>query len=173
MTMKLIKEKAPTDFKQQIILYSKEWYNKSENPIDDLKILLKKYSGYIGPGSESIVKKILAETFATYAHPRDIKEAILEMLEWNVFPPIKSQTPESIMLSKLSIISGAFVDVDQKLDVLQKDHKTIMKSIPILEEDECDECDECDAETDMEDRLEQERRDEKNGVYPDKWNDAN
>jgi len=45
------------------------------------------------------------------------------------------------------------------------------------EDEECDvdaDADaDADAETDMEDRLEQERRDEKNGVYPDKWNDAN
>lgn len=30
-----------------------------------------------------------------------------------------------------------------------------------------------DAETDMENRLEQQRRDEKNGLYPEKWDDAN
>lgn len=110
--------KAPRTFENQIILYAKGWYKKSDDVMDDLKTLLSEYIGQ--EASLNDVKSILCTCFGKYCPEHDRGEAIAEMLGWSWRSAFfEGRTPEQVMVGKLAIADGLYVDTDELLPVLE------------------------------------------------------
>lgn len=119
---------APRTFENQIILYAKHWYKRTENGVlADLKVLLSEYIGQ--DASLQDVKQILCSCFAKYCPEYARAEAIQDMLGWSWLGNYANRTPAEIMLGKLSICKGKYVDTDELLPVLgySEDEKTPLR----------------------------------------------
>ena len=121
------KTEVPDTFDHHILLYAKNWYKKSGNIIEDLRILLAKYSGtdvdFITP---NLVRECLVSCFNDYAPCYNKDRALLEMLKWGWTGQISSRTPEEVMLGSLSIAEGKYVDPTKLMPVLIKDRNPIL-----------------------------------------------
>jgi len=111
--------KPAKGFAQHIILYAKGWYGRSGNILQDIAELLKVYAGLSEPSIRD-AKEVLCSAFAEYGRDNyyDMFEAVYEITgwKWESFPPVK-RTPEQVMIGKLSIIDGEYVDTSEKLNV--------------------------------------------------------
>jgi len=104
----------------QILLYSKGWYGKSGNIIEDIRTLVSKYCGleprYV---SERDIFDLLASTFSECVHNEfEITEAIMEMTgkKWLGFNLNLNRKPEEVLVGKISIVDGGFVDMSKKIE---------------------------------------------------------
>jgi hypothetical protein len=113
-------KEIPDNFDHHILLYAKNWYMKSGNIIEDLKILLANYSGtHVRDISEGDIKECLADCFAKYCPECERGKAIQEMLGWGWYL-ISNRTPQEVIIGKLGITEGKYVDPTQLLPVLVK-----------------------------------------------------
>ena len=110
-------KEIPNNFGHHILLYAKGWYARSGDVLADLRTLLTEYSGtdpeYI---SDSNIRELLCECYLKYA--KHSGRELMDMLGWGWI--VIKRTPESIMLSGLSIADGKYVDPTKKLNVLIK-----------------------------------------------------
>ena len=119
---KSIKPKSikPTELQNQIIIYSKNWYKRSDNILDDIRYLMGKYSGteleYI---SDRDAMCVIIETFETFVADYDRIDALKNMLgmTWGgCFKDFKYK-PEEYMIGKLATIDGKYVDMSEKYEI--------------------------------------------------------
>lgn len=119
-SLKESKSKVAEGFSQHIILYAKGWYGKGEHILKDLSILLMMYSNSPSP-SIGDAKEMLCRTYAEYGSKNsfDLFEAIYEIAgwKWENWSKIGNRAPEQVMIGKLSIIDGEYVDPSQKLNI--------------------------------------------------------
>jgi len=109
---------VPKDFGHHILLYAKNWYQKTDKGIlADLHTLLSEYIGM--EANESDVKEILTNTFADYCPAHLRGRAVQEMLGWAWC--FGKKTPEGVMVSVLGQCEGKYVDTDELLPVLVKE----------------------------------------------------
>lgn len=103
-------------FSQQILLYAKNWYGKSGNIIEDLKILFTEWSDipteFI---TDRDIHTLLVDAFVEYVSlkPFDHKEALQEMLGWRwgrSNSALSDRKPEEVMIGKLSVVDGKYVN---------------------------------------------------------------
>lgn len=106
-------------FGQQVILYAKGWYGRSDKgSIHDLKLLLAKYSSldlhYV---SNRDAWEILCRTFGDCVTGFDVGEALFETVggKWDNFTPCQRKT-EDVLLGKISQVDGKYVDMTKKMD---------------------------------------------------------
>jgi len=113
----------PQHFGHHVILYAKGWYGEStgENHIiEDLKKLLAGYSWIpIATISERDVWEILTSTFEECVSLHDRQEGLFDMLgkKWSNYSESMQRKPEEIMIGKISIVSGKYVDPSKRMDV--------------------------------------------------------
>jgi hypothetical protein len=104
----------------QILLYAKGWYGKSGDIISDIRQIVSKYCMLeIQHIPEGDVWELLASTFAECVkNEHDVKEAIIDMLgkKWLGFNINFNRKPEDIIIGKLSIVHGEWVNKDEKMD---------------------------------------------------------
>lgn len=106
-------------FANQVIIYSKHWYGRTDNIIDDLKRLLAEYTGNnIDIISEHDIWQILTATFEEFVPLYARQEALFEMLgkKWAGFAEYLNRTPEQIMVGNLTICKGECADMSKKMD---------------------------------------------------------
>jgi len=106
-------------FANQIIIYSKHWYGRTGNVIDDLKRLFAEYTGNpIDHISERDIWEILTATFEEFVPLPARQEALFDMLgkKWIGWAECLNRTPEQIMIGKLTICKGEYVDMSKKMD---------------------------------------------------------
>jgi len=98
----------------QIILYAKNWYGRSENIIEDIKTIISKEC-YIDHVTDYDVYQCLCNVFAEYAtkNPVICSQTIMELIG-KYF--INCRKPEQIIIGQLSIIDGEFVNMKEKKD---------------------------------------------------------
>lgn len=119
-----VTKEIPDTFDHHILLYAKGWYKKSGNIIEDLKKLLSKYAGlYPDHIYEGEIKRCLVDCFAKYCPDYERGEAIQEMLgwKWGNNGVVKDRKPEEVMIGKLSIAEGKYVDPTKLLPILVKE----------------------------------------------------
>ena len=121
---KEVEKEIPQNFYHQILLYAKNWYKRSDNIIEDLKVLLSEY-GMIPLEciSDHDIYEALAGCFAEYCPPYEMREAIQKLAGWHWWKPQNELKPEEVMLGKLSIAKGKYVDPTQLLPVLVKERQ--------------------------------------------------
>lgn len=112
--------KKATGAINQVIIYSKHWYKSSEEGvIEDVRKLLAKYSKtdleYISPKD---AKEVIIYAFSDYVTKHDLREGILDVLKvkWEGWSDVLQRDPYDIMIGKLSIIEGKYVDIEKKMD---------------------------------------------------------
>ena len=106
-------------FANQIIIYSKHWYGRTGNVIDDLKRLFAEYTGNpIDHISECDMWQILTATFEEFVPLCARQEALFDMLgkKWIGYAEYLTRTPEQIMVGNLAISNGECVDMSKKMD---------------------------------------------------------
>ena len=107
-------------FSQHIVLYAKGWYKSSHKDIiGDLKKLLSVYSNtdlqYI---SDHDAWEFLCRTFSEcVTNKHEIYDALFEITgrKWAGFEHL-SRKPEEVMIGKIAISEGHFVDPESKLN---------------------------------------------------------
>jgi len=102
----------------QILLYAKGWYGKSGNIIDDVRKVVSKYCSIeIEHVSKRDVLELLASTFAECVkNEYRVREAIIEIAsrhEGDDF--IIKRTNEQIIIGKISVVDGSFVNKDEMM----------------------------------------------------------
>lgn len=109
--------KQASGITNQVIIYAKNWYGKTDDPIADLKEIICKCCE-LKPEhvSDADVKMSIIRAFEKYAREYDRIEALerglglnsIDILNYNIYKG---------MLGKLSIILGKYVNMDEKLDM--------------------------------------------------------
>lgn len=117
----------PKTFDHHILLYSKNWYEKSGDIIADLQVLLEAYS--VAKPSERMVKECLANCWAKYCPDFERGRALQDMLGWGWLSPEFRLTPEQIMMGTMGCCEGKYVDPTQLLPVLVKEHSELGNQI--------------------------------------------
>ena len=113
----LDKTKA-TGVLNQVILYAKNHYGMTESGVvNDICSIMEAYTG-IDKTYAGLAKEVIAEAFAQYVTGHDLVEGIIDILgiKWAGFPNMQ-RDPYDIMIGKLSIIEGHFVNMDEKMDM--------------------------------------------------------
>ena len=107
---------APTGIQKHIILYAKGWYGKSDKGIisDLSEIMVKVCALPLECISKYDVIDVIIDTFSIYVSESLRQEALREILS-NRFQCIMNRTPEEIMLGKISLVRGNYVDMSAKL----------------------------------------------------------
>jgi hypothetical protein len=109
--------KPATGVDNQIILYAKHWYGRSDNIINDLKEVICKCC-WLDSVSDRDVMELLSRTFSVYCTEHDRSEGLFEMLgwKWKGFSENLQRTPEQVMIGKLSIVKGEYVNKAEMMD---------------------------------------------------------
>lgn len=107
-------------FEQHVVLYSKGWYGKKNNIIEDLKILLAKYAGlelaYI---SERDIFQMLITTYIQVTNELSIYQKTEWLMEitgkkWGYpFNEKFNRKPEEVLLGAISVCDGEFVNTSE------------------------------------------------------------
>ena len=111
--------KMADGFGNQIIIYSKHWYGRSGDVIEDLRKMLAVYTGNdIEHLSEGDIWQILTATFEEFVPLWTRQDALFDMLgkKWAGWADMLQRPPESIMVGCLAIIKGKYVDMSKQLD---------------------------------------------------------
>lgn len=107
-----------TGFEKHVILYAKGWYNKTKDPIRDLKKLLAHYCAT--EVKDIRTKHIYNFLISTFLKTIDAKrntcvytEAIAEMIgqKWGRKGIIKDRPAYRVLLGNISICGGAYADL--------------------------------------------------------------
>lgn len=115
-------KEIPQSFDHHILLYSKNWYKKSDDPIADIKQLLAQYAWLEYQNISDIeVRQLLADCWVKYCPEFERGKALQEMLGWHWYSGVMKRTPEQIMLGTMSCCEGKYVDPTQLLPVLVKE----------------------------------------------------
>jgi len=146
----------------QFIIYAKNWYGKTDDPISDLKRIVAIQCGiYYNQVSERDVWHFLAEGadhVLRNTHPGRGTDFILEMLGQKWGPNDMLTRPAiAVILGNLSILKAEAMDISEKMKGFRVDIPLVYKNIYRCEacgqitweeqyDSECDaECPECSA----------------------------
>lgn len=103
--------KKATGLSNQIILYAKHHYGKSNDIYKDIYHLIMKYCGHV-PSKNDVLEAIIF-TYAHYGTENKI-EVYRALREALIPDPILNRKPIEILLGHLAITSGEIVDMSQK-----------------------------------------------------------
>ena len=110
-------EKA-TGIQNQILIYSKNWYGSTNNAIEDIRAIMANYSGcHISYINDKDAQANIIGAFETYCPTYARIEALMTGLGVKKLFPNHQPNIYDLMLSKLSITLGKYVNMDEKLDI--------------------------------------------------------
>lgn len=99
-------------FKAHVVLYAKGWYRKSGNAIEDLKVLLGKWSN-IEPQfiSRRDIFQFIIETILYVKLPdTTLTDAFLDAMgeKWKGWGDVVQRQPENVLLGNISTCDGEY-----------------------------------------------------------------
>ena len=99
----------------QIIIYAKHWYKSSKKgAVEDVRLLLEKWCEHDVP--EVDAKEMIVRCFAQYVSGSHMEEALVHVMGIKNWPFNGYDVdPYEIMIGKLAIIDGGFVDMSKKI----------------------------------------------------------
>jgi len=123
-----------TGITNQIIIYSKNWYGISDRGvISDLQEIICKFC-LLDKCSERDAMELLISTFEQYVKEHDRIDGLQEILVPFFTSSAYLRKPENIMIGKLGIILGEYVDMSKKMDFKVDDLDKEPSSVEELEE---------------------------------------
>ena len=107
---------------QQICFYAKGWYGKGKSIKEDLRAVIARYSN-INPEyiPDRDIMQLLCETFSECVkNPFEIADGIFEITgeKWKGFS--LQREPEAVLIGKISICHGKYIDLKGKMDFTLK-----------------------------------------------------